>query len=200
MDDNSTPPNMQVQLYPVPDAVYTLPLEYEMEVVPMGATGTILQAWVQPSALIEGATAKIKAHLKDYTGAQFHIATAEAALKKMRRVDAQNMGLAQMALDPYYTSPRRRGRGAAFSSDDHAQNTSMIPNFVDNEIPAGTIDGNNRVFTLADAPNPSSSLRLVFNADQLRPGIDYTLASGTITFAVGQVPQPGDWMLASYRC
>src|ERR1035438_2415580 len=54
MDDASTPPIQQVMLYPVPDAVYTLPLEYMAESVPLGATSTILDVWLQPSALFEG--------------------------------------------------------------------------------------------------------------------------------------------------
>src|ERR1035438_4587926 len=108
MDDASTPPNMRVEVYPVPDAVYTLPLEYTAEVVPLGSTSTILQVWVQPAALIEGATSKIKAHLKDYPGAQFHMATAEKALNEMRRAEAQGMGPAQMQLSPYFTAYRSR--------------------------------------------------------------------------------------------
>lgn len=106
MDDGSTPPNMQVELYPVPDAVYTLPIEYLAEVVPLGATSTILQVWMQPSALLEGATSRIKAHLKDYAGAQFHAALAMDSLKLMKKDEAQGMAPAKMTLDPYLTRHR----------------------------------------------------------------------------------------------
>jgi len=208
MDDNSTPPNMQVQVYPVPDGSYTLPLEYEMEVVPLNGTSTILQAWVQPSALIEGATAKIKAHLKDYTGAQFHIATGEAALKKMRKVDAQNMGLMQMRIDPYFTSPRRQGHArpgivltpGAGSGMSSFSSGVLLPTFIDNEIPAGAIDGTNRAFTLANTPNPATSLHLQLNGLGLQGGgVDFTLTGATIVFVPAAIPQSGDSITASYR-
>jgi hypothetical protein len=108
MDDASTPPNMQIEVYPVPDAVYLLPLTYTAEAVPFGATSQLLQVWVQPSALIEGVTARIKAHLKDYKGVETHTALAAAALKNMRSSNAQGMGPAQMKLDPYYTRHRMK--------------------------------------------------------------------------------------------
>lgn len=206
MDDNSTPPNMQIQLYPVPDGIYTLPLKYMAESVPLGATSTILQVWIQSSALIEGATARIKAHLKDYTGAQFHVALSEAALKKMRRVDAQNMGLAQMALDPYYTSPRRRHftgivlTGTSSGGSGGSGSTVTLPTFVDNEIPAGTIDGTNATFVLAHTPNPPTGLHVERNGlGQQADGYDFTLTDATIVFVPAAIPQPGDSLRASYR-
>jgi hypothetical protein len=110
MDDSSTPPNLRVELYPVPDAVYAIPYVYASEASELaGSSGlTILQVWMQRTALFEGVCARIKAHLKDYEGAEYSLALAGAALQTMRRAEAQGMAPAQMKLDSYYTSHRMR--------------------------------------------------------------------------------------------
>lgn len=76
--------------------------------------------------------------------------------------------------------------------------TSSIT-FIDGEIPSGAMDGSNAVFTLANVPNPASSLSLFRNGLLLTQGGDYTLAGNTITFQIGAVPQPNDVLSASYR-
>lgn len=69
-----------------------------------------------------------------------------------------------------------------------------------NETPAGTIDGANLTFTLANAPSPSSALVLSLRGLILRQGIghDFTLSGLTITFADGLAPETGDWLIATY--
>ena len=64
--------------------------------------------------------------------------------------------------------------------------------FIDGEVPAGTINGTNAAFTLANVPNPSTSLALFRNGLLLTQGGDYTLSSNAITFQTGALPQPGD--------
>lgn len=66
------------------------------------------------------------------------------------------------------------------------------------EVPAGTLDGTNAVFTLTNAPIASS--QLVFrNGLALFPAAgDYSIAGNTITFTAGAVPQPGDALVAVY--
>jgi len=71
--------------------------------------------------------------------------------------------------------------------------------FIDGEIPAGTLDGSNASFVLANAPNPSASLALFRNGLLLRQGGDYTLAANGVTFQTGAVPQSSDILAASYR-
>jgi hypothetical protein len=71
--------------------------------------------------------------------------------------------------------------------------------FVDGEVPAGTANGTNAAFTLANVPNPPTSLALYRNGLLLDPGADYTLSSNAISFLAGAVPQPTDILLASYR-
>lgn len=64
---------------------------------------------------------------------------------------------------------------------------------VGNEIPAGTVDGANRVFALAHVPVPSS-LMLFKNGLLMAQGAtdDYTLSGATVTFSTDQVPQAAD--------
>ncbi len=61
-------------------------------------------------------------------------------------------------------------------------------NRVDNEVPAGVVDGTNVAFTLANAP-AGATLHLYRN---------YTLAGKVITFVSGNVPSGPDALLADY--
>ena len=71
--------------------------------------------------------------------------------------------------------------------------------FIDAEIPAGTLDGVNATFTLANTPNPSSSAAVYRNGLLLKQTGDYTITTNTILFVAGAVPQPTDSLLVSYR-
>ncbi|MDX2154397.1 MAG: hypothetical protein SFV54_26890 [Bryobacteraceae bacterium] len=71
--------------------------------------------------------------------------------------------------------------------------------FVDNEAPAGAVNGTNAVFTLANVPTPASSLMLYRNGLLQRSGVDYTISGNTVTFAAGAIPGTGDVVMASYR-
>ncbi|MFN3323916.1 MAG: hypothetical protein ACK5AZ_10505 [Bryobacteraceae bacterium] len=73
------------------------------------------------------------------------------------------------------------------------------PQFVDNETPAGLINGTNAVFTLADAPSPASSLTLFRNGVRQKENLDYQLAGNVITFLSSAIPSVGDVLLSSYR-
>lgn len=111
MDDTSTPPRMQVELVPYPDSAIGLPFEYVADGAPWSTASAPSLAWIQDAALVEGVTAKIKSHLKDYTGAALHTAAAERALKNMRTSEAQGMAPAQMQLSSYFTRHRRHRGG-----------------------------------------------------------------------------------------
>lgn len=71
--------------------------------------------------------------------------------------------------------------------------------FVDAEIPAGTLDGVNATFTVANTPNPSSSTVVYRNGLRLKQTGDYTVTTNTILFVAGAIPQPTDSLLVSYR-
>lgn len=70
--------------------------------------------------------------------------------------------------------------------------------FIYGETPAGVIDGMNTVFTLANIPNPATSLQLFRNLGIAAAGTDYTLSGRTITFNVP--PSAGDTLFVpQYR-
>lgn len=71
---------------------------------------------------------------------------------------------------------------------------------IGNETPAGTIDGTNLEFELANEPLPDS-LQLFRNGLLLRPGSgnDYTTTGTTIAFVAGNAPATGDSLVAFYR-
>ena len=73
------------------------------------------------------------------------------------------------------------------------------PLFSDAEVPAGTIDGNNASFVLANTPSPAASLVLFRNGVAQKASVDYTLTGSAIQFLTGAVPQLGDTLLAWYR-
>jgi hypothetical protein len=71
--------------------------------------------------------------------------------------------------------------------------------FVDGEIPGGTMDGVNATFTLANAPNPASSLAIFRNGILLRQTGDFNVTGNSVVFVAGAIPQAADALLASYR-
>lgn len=73
-------------------------------------------------------------------------------------------------------------------------------NFSTLVTPSGTVDGSNKVFTLANAPSPAGSLLLYRNGLLMSPGgVDFTLSGATITFVDESTPQTGDLLRATYR-
>lgn len=68
---------------------------------------------------------------------------------------------------------------------------------VDDEIPTGSVNGTNAVFTLANAPAPTSAIRLYLNGVRQLQGTDFTLSGKTITFTTP--PTTGDILQAFYR-
>ena len=72
--------------------------------------------------------------------------------------------------------------------------------FVTGEVPAGTVDGVNAVFTIAATPT-AGSLELFRNGMLLKLGLDYTLSGTQITFGPSplSIPEAGAVLLANYR-
>jgi hypothetical protein len=71
--------------------------------------------------------------------------------------------------------------------------------FHDAEVPGGTVNGVNAVFTLQTAPSPAQSLILAVNGVIQKASVDFTLSSGTVTFLTGAIPKTGDLLLSWYR-
>lgn len=71
--------------------------------------------------------------------------------------------------------------------------------FVDAETPGGAVDGVNAIFTVANAPSPSSSLAVYRNGIHLSLNVDYIFSGVTITFATNAKPTAGDLLFVTYR-
>lgn len=76
---------------------------------------------------------------------------------------------------------------------------STAANFVDAETPAGSINGTNLGFTLANVPSLPTDVVLYKNGVVLLYGVDYTVSGSTITFSTGEAPQTADELVAYYR-
>jgi hypothetical protein len=55
------------------------------------------------------------------------------------------------------------------------------------------------VFTLAQSPNPPTSLHLYLNGIRLTAGQDFSLVENTITINAGETPATNDVFVADYR-
>ena len=110
MDDSSTPPRMQVELLPVPDAAYGIPFSYVAETDSPTETSTAILPWVQPSALIEFASAKIyrSPKFKDLAMVAACRAEGDRYLLQMMLTDAKRRGRTRMELDHNWTDYRVR--------------------------------------------------------------------------------------------
>jgi hypothetical protein len=75
----------------------------------------------------------------------------------------------------------------------------LLPSFSDSEVPSGSINGSNTVFSLANVPSPAESLGVYLNGLLMDQGSDYGLSGNVITFITAATPQSGDTLLASYR-
>ena len=71
-----------------------------------------------------------------------------------------------------------------------------LPTFVYGEVPSGTVNGSNKIFTLAQATNPADSLCVFLNGVRQITGVSYSLNGTTITFT--SAPVPGDTILVDY--
>lgn len=67
---------------------------------------------------------------------------------------------------------------------------------IHNEVPAGTINGSNTVFTLATTPSPDSEQIFVNGVRQKKSANDYSISGATITFTLA--PLTDDVLLADY--
>lgn len=70
--------------------------------------------------------------------------------------------------------------------------------YVANETLTGTIDGANKIFTLANTP-VAGTLEVFINGLLLKPTTDYTLSGTTVTLtAAVSAPVTGDWISSRY--
>lgn len=105
--------------------------------------------------------------------------------------------------DTIWVSTANQGGTIGTTAITFSQQTSggggglTTANFVNKEVPSGTINGSNATFTLANTPN-SGSEHLYLNGllQESGSGNDYTITGATITML--NVPVTGDKLRASY--
>lgn len=74
----------------------------------------------------------------------------------------------------------------------------MEAKIIDDEVPFGSVNGTNKVFTLANIPNPPASVKVFVNGQKMKSGgEDYTLSGKTITAVTA--PPTGSIILVDYR-
>lgn len=106
MDDASSPPRMQVELYPIPDAAVGLELTYIAEVSAPGSTGLSLLPWVRPAALIEGVMADVKRHLGDFSSTDRHEMRFKELVSEMMLNEAMRNGATRMQVADRFMAHR----------------------------------------------------------------------------------------------
>ncbi len=135
------------------------------------------------------ATGQLMAMAKEFKQANFWykqffdaVSSAKKLVKDKTSADRINV------LEPYQVFGRYPYT-AAGDSDVH----------IDNEVPAGTIDGVNDTFTLANNPNPPDSLELYKNGLLMYQGLAYNLTGNSIVFTTDYIPAIDDTIIAFYR-
>jgi hypothetical protein len=102
--------------------------------------------------------------------------------------------LSDLAISPDGQYIRKTGP-STFENSTPAGGSSI--SFVDPVAPTGTINGTNKVFTITDEPNPTSSLKVYLDGQLQQVTGDYTLTNTTITFI--NAPLTDTILLIEYR-
>lgn len=117
-DSQNDPPQMQVELYPVPSspdsqgATLSFVVDYVYDPAPIDPTQTssTLLPWLSPTAILEGVSADIQLHVKENVGlSNAHEQKYERAVKEMAMVNAQQRGPVAMKLADEFKGNTRRG-------------------------------------------------------------------------------------------
>lgn len=133
----------------------------------------------------------IEAIEKDLPKLGDYIASALELLPEGEKLKIKAIEGLQEILDELKQRSQRLGGGGGFSY------IAMLQHIVDDETPAGTINGINKIFTLTGTPNPVSSLKIYRAGARQRVTEDYTLARNIITFTTA--PVNGEIILCDYK-
>lgn len=88
--------------------------------------------------------------------------------------------------------------GGGGSGGGSGNSSATVPNFVYAEIPGGTINGTNTVFTINHPPN-AGTIALYKNGVRLNYTTDFTISGSTITFLTASLPVVGDILRVDYN-
>ena len=100
MDDLSDPPRVQIELWPVPDDVYSIPIRYVAEKTVFGQTDSSVTVipWLRPAVLEAGAKADYYADIKDFSSSEWWEGRFEKLVAQMKNIEAERAGPATMVL------------------------------------------------------------------------------------------------------
>jgi hypothetical protein len=108
MDNASSPSRIQVELYPIPDDVMSLPYWYTQDPTLFSASGTadFFAPWLLPNALVEQVRSLALRKERDYTGAQLASQEATVAMQEMIREEARRIGTTPLKMAGVHTRHR----------------------------------------------------------------------------------------------
>lgn len=113
MEDTSDPPQMRVELWPIPEDSHGLPYLYTAEAPTLTGTSTTILPWVRPAALIEGISADACMLLAQKEPAYLAIADRhelrfEARVLDMIRTESRSRGAEQLGMADRFVRHRQR--------------------------------------------------------------------------------------------
>ena len=125
MDAYTNPPVPQVELYPIPDKVWTFVVQFTADAAAANAatpSATVLP-WLRPAALIAGVSADIYTHTEKYNASDRQEKRFQTLVAQMVGTEAAARPPAQVRLASRYTRHRLErwldGSGASsFDTDD----------------------------------------------------------------------------------
>lgn len=110
MDSETEPPVIQIEIYPIPDAVYSLPYSYIADQAAFaGSTATFLP-WTRPACIRAGVMADYcrSPKIKDLASAREYEAQFERLLEQMVQNATQQKGAVKLHMAPHHTQHRIR--------------------------------------------------------------------------------------------
>jgi len=115
LDSSANPPQMQIELVPAPDKVYSIAVDLVSEASTSTGTtpasGTTLLPWVRPGCITAGACADAFAHLKEWDSSKWMESKYLGFLNDMMRTANAQSGPMVLTMGNYYTQHRRRRAG-----------------------------------------------------------------------------------------
>lgn len=108
IDSSTNPPQMQIEVVPAPDNVYSIAVDLISEAPSLSGTSVTLLPWVRPSCLVAYSVADAFAHVKDWPSSQYWKTQGNEYLADMARTENAQSGPMQFSMGSYYTAYRRR--------------------------------------------------------------------------------------------
>jgi hypothetical protein len=98
-----------VELYPIPDAVYSYPYRFSPDPTEFSGSNTTASplAWITDDAIIAGAQYRILRNAKDYAGADREESRFQRMLMQLSDKESRRAGPTPIRMEPQFTTHRR---------------------------------------------------------------------------------------------